>query len=200
MLFCSAFRALFKWHILMHSKAHAQQQVHQNQYDQDQARIAFLEQNVANISNALQHMQNNIPVPVPQQIFHPNLNLPPPPSYSGSPLQLPTFKKKLIHFLVGNRNTYPDSESQLLYAGQLLEGPAYQWYQSIVDPNTFQLHPSYDLHRFFLELRTFLGERSLSTRVSALWICYAKWDPCQIWPLHFKKLHTASPPSGQITP
>ena len=61
--------------------AHAQQQAHQNQYDQDQARIAFLEQNVANISNALQHMQNNIPVPVPQQIFHPNLNLPPPPPF-----------------------------------------------------------------------------------------------------------------------
>ena len=37
-------------------QAQAQQQAHQNQYDQDQARIAFLEQNVANISNALQHM------------------------------------------------------------------------------------------------------------------------------------------------
>ena len=105
-------------------QAHAQQQAHQNQYVQDQARIAFLEQNVANISNALQHTQNNIPAPVPQQLFHPNLNLPPPPPFSGSPLQLPTFKMKLIHFLVGNRNTYPDSESQLLYVGQLLGLPS----------------------------------------------------------------------------
>ena len=114
----------------------AQQQAHQNRFEQDQARIAFLEQNVANISNALQNMQNNIPVPVPQHIFHPNLKLPSPPSFSGSPLHLPTFKMKLVHFLVGNRNTYHDSESQLLYAGQFQEGPAYQWYQSIVDPNT----------------------------------------------------------------
>ena len=135
----------------------AQQQAHQNQFDHDQARIAYLEQNVANMSNTIQNMQNNIPAPVPQQIPHPNLNLQPPPSYSGSPLQLSTFKMKLIHFLVGNRNTYPDSESQLLYAGQLLEGPAYQWYQSMVDPNTFQLHPSYDLHRFFQELEEYFG-------------------------------------------
>ena len=57
-------------------QAQAQQQAHQNQYDQDQARIAFLERNVANISNALRHMQINIPAPVSQQIFPPNLNLP----------------------------------------------------------------------------------------------------------------------------
>ena len=114
----------------------AQQQAHQNRFDQDQARIAFLEQNIANISHALQNMQNNIPALVPQQIFHPNLNLPSPPSFSGSPPHLPTFKMKLVHFLVGNRNTYLDFQSQLLYAGQLMEGPAYQWYQSIVDPIT----------------------------------------------------------------
>ena len=138
----------------------AQQQAHQNQFDHDQARIAFLEQNVANMSTTLlniQNAQNNVPTPVPQHIIHPNLNLQPPPSFSGSPLHLPTFKMKLIHFLVGNRNKYPDSESQLLYAGQLLEGPSYQWYQSIVDPNTFQLHHTYDLHRFFQELEDFFG-------------------------------------------
>ena len=86
----------------------AQAQAHQNQFEQDQARIVFLEQNVNYITNALQKMVNNIPAPLPQQIFHPNLNLPP---FFGSPLQLPTFKMKLIHFLVGNRNTYPDFES-----------------------------------------------------------------------------------------
>ena len=53
---------------------------------------------------------------------------------------------KLVHFLVGNRHTYPDAESQLLYADQLLEGPAYQWYQAIVDPNTTLLPPAYDLN------------------------------------------------------
>ena len=135
----------------------AQQQAHQNQFDHDQARIAFLEQNVANMSNTIQKMQNNIPTPVPNQIPHPNLNLQPPPTCSGSPLQLSTFKMKQIHFPVCNLNKYPDSESQLLYAGQLLEAPAYQWYQSMVDPNTFQLHPSYDLHRFFQELEEFFG-------------------------------------------
>ena len=133
----------------------AQQHAHQNQFDQDQARMAYLEQNVANISNVLQNMQNNIPAPVPQQIFHLDLNLPPPPSFSGSPLHLPTFKLKLVHFLVGNRNTYPDSESQPLYMGQLLEDPAYQWYHSIIDPITLQLPSSYDLHRFLQGLEDY---------------------------------------------
>ena len=101
-----------------------QQQAHQNQFEHDQARIAYLERNLAAMSNTIQNIQNNIPAPVPHHILHPNLNLQPPSSYSGSPLLLSTFKMKLIHFLVGNKNTYPDSESQLLYAGQLLEGPA----------------------------------------------------------------------------
>ena len=102
-------------------------------------------------------MQNNVPAPVPKHIIHPNLNLPPPPPFSGSPLELPIFKLKLLHFLVGNRNTYLDARSQLLYAGQLLQGPTYQWYRAIVDPNTIQLHPSYDLTRFFEELEDFSG-------------------------------------------
>ena len=102
-------------------------------------------------------MQNNSPTPVPQHIFHPNLNLPSPPSFSGSPLHLPTFKMKLVHFQVGNRNTYIASESQILYAGQLQKGLAYQWYQSIVDPNIIQLPPSYDLACFLQELEDFSG-------------------------------------------
>ena len=103
-----------------------QSQAQQNQFQQDQARTAFLEQNVNYITTTFQQMQNNIPAPIPQPVFHHNLNLPPPPPFPGSPLELPIFKMKLIHFLVWNRNTYPDSESQLLYVGQLLEGPAYQ--------------------------------------------------------------------------
>ena len=81
-------------------QAQAQARAHQFQFDQDQACIAFLDQNVANISKALQHIQNVLPPPPPQR-FHPNLNLSPPPPFSGSPLHLPTFKMKLYHFLVG---------------------------------------------------------------------------------------------------
>ena len=160
----------------------AQAQAHQNQFEQDQARIVFLEQNVNYITNALQQMQNNIPAPVPQQNFHPNLNLPPPPPFFGSPLHLLTFKMKLIHFLVGNRNTYPDSQSQLLYAGQLLEGPPYQWYHAIVDPITTELPPSYDLARFFQELEDFFGGAVTLHSREGPWTCYAKQERCQIWP------------------
>ena len=91
-------------------QAHAYAQAHQNQVDHAQARMAYLEQTVAHMGNALNHIQN-VPQPAPQPQFHPNLNLSPPPPFSGSPLLLPTFKMKLFHFLVGNRHTYPDSES-----------------------------------------------------------------------------------------
>ena len=160
--FCFIFRASFEMADFDAQQAQAHTQAHQNQFDQDQARIAFLEQSVANMANALHQIQN-VPPPVPQQRFHPNLNLSPPPPFSGSPLHLPTFKMKLVHFLVGNRHTYPDSESQLLYAGQmlyggqLLEEPAYQWYQAIVDPTTTLLPPTYDLNRFFQELEDYFG-------------------------------------------
>ena len=62
-----------------------QAQAHESQFEQDQARIAFLEQNVSYITTALKQLQNNVPAPVPQQVSHPNLNLPPPPPFSGSP-------------------------------------------------------------------------------------------------------------------
>ena len=108
-------------------QAYAQAQAHRNQLEHDKARMLHMENTIAQMGNALHNLQN-VPQPAPPPPFHPNLNLSPPPPFSGSPLLLPTFKMKLIHFLVGNRNTYPDSESELLYAGQLLDGPAYQWY------------------------------------------------------------------------
>ena len=152
------------------------------------------------MSNALQNMQNNIPAPVPHQIPHPNVNLQPPPTYSGSPLHLSTFKMKLIHFLVGNRNTYPDSQSQLLYAGQLLEGPAYQWYQSMVDPITFQLHPSYDLHRFFQELEEFLGGAvTLHSRERSLDLLRQTGSVSDL-AIAIQSSPTLSTPGGRITP
>ena len=83
----------------------------QAQFQQDQARIAFLEQNVNYSTTSIQQLQNNDPQPIPQQISHPNLNLPQPPPFSGSPSELPIFKLKLIHYLVGNQNTYHDSET-----------------------------------------------------------------------------------------
>ena len=89
-------------------QAHAHAQAHQNQVDHAQARIAYLEQSVANMINALHQIQN-VPLLVPPPQFHPNLNLSPPPPFSGSPPHLLTFKMKLVHFLVGNRHTYPDS-------------------------------------------------------------------------------------------
>ena len=38
----------------------------QAQFQQDQARISFLEQNVNDLTNSLQHLQSNIPPPPPQ--------------------------------------------------------------------------------------------------------------------------------------
>ena len=112
----------------------AQFDAQQVQFCLDQARISFLEQNVNYLTNNLQYLQNIIPPPPPQMISHPNLNLPQPPSFFGSPIKLLIVKLKLIHFLVGNQNTYHDSQTQLLYAGQLLTGPAGQWYHALVDP------------------------------------------------------------------
>ena len=61
-----------------------QAQVHaqalQNQFDNDQARIAYLEQSVANMAYALHQIQN-VPPPVHHPQFHPNLNLSPPPPW-----------------------------------------------------------------------------------------------------------------------
>ena len=49
---------------------------------------------------------------------------------------------------MGNYNTYGDNESQLLYAGSLLDESAGQWYSSFVDPTTIRLPPSYTLDSF----------------------------------------------------
>ena len=100
------------------------------------------------------------PPPPPPPVLHlnrPNLNLPTPPGFSGNPIELPTFKLKLYQFLIGNHNTYTDSASQLLYTGGLLSGSAYQWYQSMVDPSTLQLPPTYTLDLFFQEMAEFFG-------------------------------------------
>ena len=68
------FRASFETADFDAQQAQVHAQAHQNQFDHDQARIAYLEQNVANMANAL-HQIENVPSPVLPPQFHPNLNL-----------------------------------------------------------------------------------------------------------------------------
>ena len=58
---------------------------------------------------------------------------------------------------MGNYNTYGDNESQLPFAGSLLDGSARQWYNSLVDPISAKLPPSYTLDSFMQELEDFFG-------------------------------------------
>ena len=116
---------------------------------QEQSRLAFLEHHVHFLVNQIQHLQSIQSAPPPplqqQQVSRPNLNLRTPPQFSALPSELPLFKLKLQHFLVGNQTTYHNSEIQLLYAGSLLIGSAGQWYHGLVDPVSLLLPPDYDL-------------------------------------------------------
>ena len=108
------------------------------------------------------------PPPLPQQ-SRPNLNLPQPPQFSGTPSELPTFKLKLFQFLMGNHNTYQDFESQLMLAGSLLVGSAGQWYLSLIDPTTIRLPPSYTIYTFIQEFEDFFGgDNTLQSRERSL--------------------------------
>ena len=56
-----------------------------------------------------------------------------------------------------------------MYAGSLLTGPAYQWYESLVDPVTLQLPAAYDLDVFLQALTDFFGSGvTLASRERAL--------------------------------
>ena len=120
----------------------------------DRERVAYLEQQMQYLVNQVQNLQA---LPPPHAMPPPNLNLPQPPLFSGTQSELPLFKLKLLHFLVGNQTTYHNSETQLLYAGSLLSGSAGQWYHSLLDPVTLLLPTTYDLPRFFAELEDFFG-------------------------------------------
>ena len=119
-------------------------------------RITFLEHNFQNVVNELNYLRNVVARPPPPPP-RPNLNLPQPAPFSGLPSDLQTFKLKLFQYLIGNQNTYTESESQLLLAGSLLIGSAGQWYSSLVDPHTLKLPPHYTLDSFFVELEDFFG-------------------------------------------
>ena len=90
----------------------------------DPNRMTFLEDQFQYLLAEVTHLRGIVnqppPTPPPPQQFRPNLNLPQPPQFSGFPSELPTFKLKLFQFLMGNHNTYIDSESQILFAGSLL--------------------------------------------------------------------------------
>ena len=120
----------------------------------DRERVAYLEQQMQYLVNQVQNLQA---LPPPHAMPPPNLNLPQPPLFSGTQSELPLFKLKLLHFLVGNQTTYHNSETQLLYASSLLSGSAGQWYHSLLDPVTLLLPTTYDLPRFFTELEDFFG-------------------------------------------
>ena len=125
----------------------------------DPNRMAFLEGQFqylfAEVTN-LRGMVNNPPPPPPQP-SRPNLNLPLPLKFSGTPSEFPTFKVQLFQFLMGNRNTYQDSETQLLLAGSLLAGSAFHLYLSLIDPVTIRLPQSYTIDSFIQELEDFFG-------------------------------------------
>ena len=67
--------------------------------------------------------------------------------------------------------TYAIAETQIIFAGHLLEGMAADWYYSLVDLATFRVPPTYTLLSFLHELEDFFGggvtlqnlERSLIT-------------------------------------
>ena len=147
----------------------------------EQSRVAFLEHqnqihssNFQHMAQELNHLRNVISQPNQPPIHsipnsRPNINLPHPPSFSGNPGELYSFKIRLSQYLRGNHLNYNDSESQLLYAGSLLSGTAGQWYDSLIDPATLLLPTTYTLESFLLELEDFFGGGvTLQTRERSL--------------------------------
>ena len=123
---------------------------------QNPNRMAFVEDQFQNLFAEVTHLRGIVsqpppPLPPPQQ-FLPDLNLPQPPKFSGVPSELPTFKLKLLQFMMGNHNIYIDGESQILFAHNLLIGYAGQRYHSLIDPHTIRLPPSYTPNTFMQEV------------------------------------------------
>ena len=86
-----------------------------------------------------------------------SLNLPIPPRYSGSPSELNSFRLRLIQYLGSNMDAYIDSHNQILFAGSLMDGPASQWYESLIDQSTYHVPSTYTFDSFVQELEDFLG-------------------------------------------
>lgn len=134
----------------------------QSEAEYMRGRMAYLEQ-VSNTLHAKVQALSTLPPPPPQApIYYPppgfqNLNLPPPPHFSGDPSELHVFHLKLSQFLIGNRHTYTTDAAQVMYAGSLLIGSAAKWYAALVDFNTMLVPPHYTLDIFFAELAGFFG-------------------------------------------
>ena len=140
---------------------HEQDIVIRDKIDHLQDQIHQLMQAVTNLNQNQQSIPapppTLPPVPPPLPPTRPNLNLPQPPFYSGNALDLTTFKVKLSQYFQGNFNTFFDDGSKLLYAGGLLQGPAQQWYETLLDPITHALPHYYTLELFLEELTAFFG-------------------------------------------
>lgn len=131
-------------------------------------RIACLERQITLLTNEVQTMRTQPPIspplpPTPLPPSHqppppqPNLNLHAPPTFSGTPSEVLVFRLKVYEYLMENRNIYTTDSSQVMYAGSLLTGPAWEWYASLVDTITMWLPPHYTLATFFQALESFFG-------------------------------------------
>ena len=112
------------------------QNLHQNAQQHHINVQQFMAHQNQNFQNQFYH-HNQPQVLAPR----PNLNLPPPPHYNGDPLTLQTWRLKLIQFLRGNQQTYFDDLSMEMYAASLMEGPAQQWLETVMDTTTARLPP-----------------------------------------------------------
>ena len=133
---------------------------------QEQDRMAHLETENQDLRIRFQQMangwiflRNQVQHPPPQFPTSPrkNINLPPPPIFSGIPSVLFSFKLRLCQFLGAIYDTYTDTQSQILYVGNLLSVMAGQWYESLKNPHTLFLPPSYPFDSFLQELDFLFG-------------------------------------------
>ena len=152
-----------------------------NVAQQERDRVARLESDKNSLRTQFQQMANHVnyltnqvqnqnplppPAPPPQRR---NLNLPDPPKFSGNPSELQSFKVQLCQFMGTNYDTYIDSQTQILFSGSHLLGPARDWYESLIDPVTLMVPPSYTFDIFLQELEeSFGGAITLQSRERSL--------------------------------
>ena len=91
-------------------------------------------------SQEITYLRNMVQQPAPSAPpTQKSLNLPLPPRFSGSPFDLNSFKLRLIQYLGSNMDAYIDSHNQIMFAGSLMDGPASQWYESLIDQSTYHV-------------------------------------------------------------
>ena len=91
-------------------------------------------------SQEITYLRNMVQQPAPSApLTQKSLNLPLPPRFSGSSSDLNSFKLRVIQYLGSNMDAYIDSHHQILFTGSLMDGPAAQWYESLIDVNVAQL-------------------------------------------------------------